>query len=150
MSHGRLHSGEGEGDEAMDDDVAEAQRQVASLAKSIRKKKGIIKEKARMARKNNHPTMSRAVAARQRSVGEFVEHMASMGVSTNAASLPNLSAKATHTSSADALPVRSRGARTAAFRVDTFQCFRGGLGWFHVVSAVVKGVLGGIWWDLIY
>ena len=54
-----------------DDETLEAQARVSALAKTIRKKKGIIKEKARVARKNNHPTMSRAVAARTKSVGEF-------------------------------------------------------------------------------
>ena len=50
-------------------------RHVGVLAKAIRKKKGIIKEKGRMSRKNNHPTMSRAVAARGKTIDEFVGHM---------------------------------------------------------------------------
>ena len=95
--------------EEMDDETAEAQRAVSTLAKSIRKKKGIIKEKARLARKNNHPTMSRKVEARTRTVGEFVEHMGQLGVRTDAGALGNLSAAANiRGGGADALPARER------------------------------------------
>jgi len=103
----------------MDDDRAEAQRAVAALAKSIRKKKGIIKEKNRMAKKNNHPTMSRAVAARSRSVSEFVEHMGDLGVSTDADALVNLRGAAKFKGGHDALPARERraGGATASASV---------------------------------
>jgi len=97
-----------EQDNDMDDDRAEAQRQVAALAKSIRKKKGIIKEKNRMAKKNNHPTMSRAVAARSRSVSEFVEHMGELGVTTEADALVHLRGAAKVKGGHDALPARER------------------------------------------
>jgi len=61
-----------------------------------------------MARKNNHSTMPRAIAARDRSVSDFVKHMGSMGVSTDAAMLQNLTAAAS-------LPQRGRTlARSAA------------------------------------
>ena len=101
--------GEVDSDEDMDDERKEAQAGVAKLAKAIRKKKGIIKEKARMAKNNNHPTMSRAVAARNRSVSEFVEHMGGMGVRTDAASLPNLAAHAKKQGGlAGDLPARER------------------------------------------
>ena len=102
--------GAGESDEDdMDDERKEAQAGVARLAKAIRKKKGIIKEKARMAKKNNHPTMSRAVAARTKSVSEFVAHMGEMGVRTSASALANLAAAAKKTGGgADALPARER------------------------------------------
>jgi hypothetical protein len=40
---------------------AEAQARVKQLAKTIRKKKGVVKEAGRLSRKNNHPTMSRSV-----------------------------------------------------------------------------------------
>ena len=96
-----------EGDD-MDDDTAEAQRAVSALAKSIRKKKGLIKEKARMAKKNNHPTMSRAVAARSHSVAEFVQHMGTMGVATSARALSNLGKAAKAKGGFDALPARER------------------------------------------
>ena len=95
-------------DDDMDDETREAQARVKALAKSIRKKKGIIKEKARMERKNNHPTMSRAVAARNRSVDEFVDHMGKMGVRTSAASLPNLARAATKVGGDASLPARER------------------------------------------
>jgi len=97
-----------EGAEDMDDEREEAQRQVAALAKSIRKKKGVIKEKNRMAKKNNHPTMSRAVAARSKSVSEFVEHMGELGVKTAAGALNNLRGKAKVKGGHDALPARDR------------------------------------------
>ena len=61
-----------------------------------------------MARKNNHPTLSRAVAARDRTVSEFVDHMGEMGVTTNAAALANLRSKAKAKGGADALPARER------------------------------------------
>jgi len=95
-------------DDEMDDERAEAQRAVAQLAKSIRKKKGILKEKARMAKKNNHPTLSRSVAARNKSVDDFVEHMGTMGVRTAAGALSHLRRKATVKGGADALPARER------------------------------------------
>ena len=95
----------------VDPERAEAQRAVAALAKSIRKKKGVIKEKNRMAKKNNHPTMSRAVAARGRSVDEFVEHMGEMGVRTDAAALSNLRGAAKSKGGADAAPARERHSR---------------------------------------
>ena len=100
-------------DEDMDGERVEAQNTVRALAKSIRKKKGILKEKARMAKKNNHPTLSRAVAARTKSVGEFVEHMGQMGVRTASKALSNLRGKATLKGGADALPARERRAATA-------------------------------------
>lgn len=102
--------GHGDGDDDdMDDERKEAQAGVARLAKAIRKKKGLIKEKARMAKKNNHPTMSRAVAARTKTVGEFVEHMGTMGVRTSASALSNLAAAAKRSvGGADALPARER------------------------------------------
>jgi len=100
---------EGDDDDDMDDEVNAAQAKVSMLAKSIRKKKGLIKEKGRMNKKNNHPTMSRAVAARASTVGEFVKHMADMGVRTDAASLPNLKAAArSKFGGADSLPARER------------------------------------------
>ena len=100
---------------AMEDpESVEASRKVAALAKTIRKKKGIIKEKARVAKKNNHPTMSRAVAARAKSVGDFVEHMGEMGVKTSKAALRNLAAAAkVKVGGADALPARDRRSRSA-------------------------------------
>ena len=95
--------------EDVDDERVEAQKAVAQLAKSIRKKKGVLKEKARMAKKNNHPTLSRAVAARSKSVGEFVEHMGQMGVRTASNALSHLRGKATlKGGGADALPARER------------------------------------------
>lgn len=84
-----------------DPEEAEAKRKVGAWAKAIRKRKGVIKEKARMARKNNHPTMSRAVAARGKTVAEFVDHMSELGVKTNANALGNLSARASARSSQD-------------------------------------------------
>ncbi|KOO31744.1 nucleolar gtp-binding protein 1 [Chrysochromulina tobinii] len=102
-----------EQDEDMDEERVEAQNTVRALAKSIRKKKGILKEKARMAKKNNHPTLSRAVAARTKSLGEFVEHMGQMGVRTASKALSNLRGKATLKGGADALPARERRAATA-------------------------------------
>lgn len=80
---------EADGD-GMEDENADAVRSVGALAKSIRKRKGIIREKARMEKKNNHPTMSRAVAAKRRTVSEFVEHMGDMGIKTGKAALSNL------------------------------------------------------------
>ncbi|KAL1524146.1 hypothetical protein AB1Y20_019055 [Prymnesium parvum] len=82
-------------DEMEDPEEAEAKQQVGAWAKAIRKRKGVIKEKARVERKNNHPTMGRAVAARGKTVGEFVEHMDQLGVKTDAEALANLRGRAT-------------------------------------------------------
>jgi nucleolar GTP-binding protein len=104
-----LQRQEAEAAEMMDDERADAQAAVKALAKTIRKKKSIIKEKARNAKSNNHSKLGRSVAARGRSVGEFVDHMASMGVKTTGAALPNLAAAAKkRTGGADALPARER------------------------------------------
>ena len=54
-----------------------------------------------MARKNNHPTMKRSVAARGKTVDEFVDHMGNLGVATNPEALANLRGRATKRSSAD-------------------------------------------------
>ena len=81
---------------------------------------GVIKEKARISRKNNHPTMSRKVAARGKSVVEFVEHMDSMGVHTNVKSVVNLRVAAKQLGGAGELPARQRRGRSLT-RDDTLE-----------------------------
>ncbi|KAL3910411.1 MAG: hypothetical protein SGPRY_009067, partial [Prymnesium sp.] len=88
-------------DDVMDDpEEAEAARKVGAWAKAIRKRKGVIKEKARVERKNNHPTMARSVTARGKTITQFVEHMDQLGVKTNADALPNLRGRAVSRGSA--------------------------------------------------
>lgn len=93
-------------DDVMDDpEEAEAARKVGAWAKAIRKRKGVIKEKARVERKNNHPTMARSVTARGKTITQFVEHMDQLGVKTNADALPNLRGRAVSRGSAKEMEV---------------------------------------------
>ncbi len=87
----------------MDDETAEAHAQVARLAKMIRKKKGVIKEKGRLNRSSNHPTMPRGSKGRRGSLSGFVSHLADVGIEATPASMPNAAAAA------------ARGEREAGF-----------------------------------
>ena len=79
-------------DDELDDEDVTAVRQLAS---KIRQKKGIVKATAWTKRKNNGAgPLPGKIAAKQRSVGQFVSHMGKMGVKLDAAALPNLKKKA--------------------------------------------------------
>ena len=71
----------------LEDSTAAAVRQ---LAMRIRRKKGIAKATSKAKRANNHSQVPSRVKARQRSVGDFVKHLGSMGITADASTMLNL------------------------------------------------------------
>ena len=71
----------------LEDGTAAAVRQ---LAMRIRQKKGVVKATARAKRANNHSQVPSRVRAKQRSVGDFVKHLGSMGITADASTMLNL------------------------------------------------------------
>ena len=71
----------------LEDGTAAAVRQ---LALRIRQKKGVVKATARAKRANNHSQVPARVRAKQRSVGDFVKHLGSMGITAEASTMLNL------------------------------------------------------------
>ena len=71
----------------LEDGTAAAVRQ---LAMRIRQKKGVVKATARAKRANNHSQVPSRVRAKQRSVGDFVKHLGSMGITADALTMLNL------------------------------------------------------------
>ena len=63
---------------------------VQQLALRIRQKKGVVKATARAKRANNHSQVPARVRAKQRSVGDFVKHLGSMGITAEASTMLNL------------------------------------------------------------
>ena len=63
---------------------------VRMLALRIRQKKGVVKATARAKRANNHSQVPARVRAKQRSVGDFVKHLGSMGITAEASTMLNL------------------------------------------------------------
>ena len=63
---------------------------VRRLAMRIRQKKGVVKATARAKRANNHSQVPSRVRAKQRSVGDFVKHLGSMGITADASTMLNL------------------------------------------------------------
>jgi len=62
----------------------------ARLALRIRQKKGVAKATSQCKRANNHSQVSGRVRAKQRSVGQFVKHLRTMGISADASTMHNL------------------------------------------------------------
>ena len=63
---------------------------VHQLAMRIRRKKGVAKATSKAKRANNHSQVPSRVKARQRSVGDFVKHLGSMGITADASTMLNL------------------------------------------------------------
>jgi len=72
--------------EAQEDDSTA----VRQLAMRIRQKKGVVKATSRTKRANNHSQVPTRVRAKQKSVGQFVQHLKSMGIHADASTLLNL------------------------------------------------------------
>ena len=71
----------------LEDSTAAAVKQ---LAMRIRRKKGVAKATSKAKRANNHSQVPSRVKARQRSVGDFVKHLGSMGITADASTMLNL------------------------------------------------------------